>query len=175
MKTWMMSKAAGLTMASVALLGCLWQIVAMPEVAAQAAPASQAPAASVSAPPPVDEFDRVAMLWYRQRLAKSGAARGEEIFFMTCWICHNEYTIATTKIHAPSLKDLFASGRDISDDAIMGTIRRGGLRMPAYSPRLLSDQDLRDLVAFLRARCATSKGSCFDETNPPANPRYKAQ
>ena len=174
MKHWTMRRVAGLTTASVALLFCLWQIVAMPEVAAQAAPVSQAPAAS--APPQVDEFDRVAMLWYRQRLAKSGTARGEEIFFMSCWICHNEYTIATTKVHAPSLKDLFASsGQDISDDALMGIVRRGGLRMPAYPQRLLSDQDLRDLVAFLRARCATSKGSCFDETNPPANPRYKAQ
>jgi mono/diheme cytochrome c family protein len=174
MKAWTMRKAAWLTVASVALLCGPWLPGAMPEAAAQtAAPASQAPAASNV--PPVDEFDRVAMLWYRQRLAKSGAARGEEIFFMSCWICHNEYTISTTKIHAPSLKDLFASGQSFSDDAIMETVRSGGVRMPAYSPGLLNDQDLRDLVAFLRARCATSKGSCFDETNPPANPRYKAQ
>ncbi|OFW13780.1 MAG: hypothetical protein A3H29_03575 [Acidobacteria bacterium RIFCSPLOWO2_02_FULL_67_21] len=166
---------AVLTAAGAVLLFCLWQGIAAPQVSAQAqASPSQAPAASA---PQFDPYDRVARLWYRQRLASSGAERGREIFYMSCWMCHNEYTIDTTKIKAPRLSDTF-SRPGITDEQVTGIIRRGGLRMPGYPPSLLSDQDLRDVVAFLRETCAASAsqgGSCYDEMNPPANPRYKAQ
>jgi virginiamycin B lyase len=150
------------------------------EVAAQApAQAAQQPAAP-SPLPEIDEYDRVAQLWYRQRLARSGPARGQEIYYMSCWMCHNEYTIAADpKNHAPSLKDLFTSAA-VTDQAVMAKIRAGGPRMPAYAPGLLSDRDLRDLVAYLRDTCGTiptdaGGGGCFDERNPPPNPRYKAK
>jgi cytochrome c553 len=165
---------AALTTAGVVLLLCVWQSLGAPHVAAQAAQGAQTPAASA---PPFDPYDRVARLWYRQRLATSGVERGREIFYMSCWMCHNEYTIDTTKIKAPRLSETF-SRPGITDEQLMGIMRRGGLRMPAYPPSLLSDQDLRDVVAFLRQTCAASApqgGSCYDEMNPPANPRYKAQ
>ena len=39
-----------------------------------------------------------------------------------------------------------------------------------------SDQDVADVIAFLRETCATSDGgSCYDEMQPPPNPRYTAQ
>ncbi len=167
---------AVLTAAGAVFLLCLWQGVWGSQVAAQTPQTSQPQAPSASAPP-FDPYDRVARLWYRQRLASSGVERGREIFYMSCWMCHNEYTIDTTKIKAPRLSETF-SRPGITDEQIMGIIRRGGFRMPAYPPALLSDQDLRDVVAFLRATCAESAsqgGSCYDEMNPPANPRYKAK
>ena len=166
--------------ATAVFLLCICQSFGALDVSAQTtqpspAPPSQAPAAGT---PQFDPYDRVALLWYRQRLASSGAARGEEIYYMSCWMCHNEYTIETTQIKAPLLSELFKPGSNVSDERIIGMIRRGGVRMPAYPENLLSDQDVKDLIAFLRAKCAASApdgGSCYDEMNPPANPRYKAQ
>ena len=146
------------------------------DVAAQGAATPAAPAAA----PQIDEYDRVAQLWYRQRIAKSGPERGREIAYMSCWMCHNEYTIAADpKNHAPSLIGLFKNPA-VKDEMIMAKIRAGGPRMPAYPPTLLTDQDLRDVVAYLRQYCGKfpterGGGGCFDEHNPPPNPRYKGQ
>lgn len=178
MNSWTIGKA-GLTAAIATLLLCIWNVVATPEIAAQAAQGMPKPAAQ-AATPEIDEYDRVAQVWYQQRVAKSGPARGQEIYYMSCWMCHNEYTIAADPTnHAPSLKDLFKSG-GVTDEAVMSKIRGGGLRMPAYPPSLLTDQSLKDLVAYLREKCGTfptdaGGGGCYDERNPPANPRYKAQ
>jgi cytochrome c5 len=179
MKPRTVRNATLMTAAAVFLL-CLCQSFGVRDVSAQTTQGAQAPSSTGTAAgtPQFDPYDRVALLWYRQRLAPSGAARGEEIFYMSCWMCHNEYTVATTQIHAPLLADLFKPGSTVTDEAISGMIRRGGIRMPAYPPNLLSDQDVRDVIAFLRAKCAASAsegGSCYDEMNPPANPRYKAQ
>jgi mono/diheme cytochrome c family protein len=175
MNSWML-KTLWLPTAGAMLIFCVWNISATPSLAAQAA---QTPAAQ-TATPTIDEYDRVAQLWYRQRVAKSGPARGQEIYYMSCWMCHNEYTIAADpKNHAPSLKDLFKTNA-VTDQAVIAKIRAGGSRMPAYPPTLLTDDDLRDLVAYLREKCGTfptdaGGGGCFDERNPPANPRYKAR
>ena len=131
--------------------------------------------------PVIDPYDRLAQLWYRQRVAKSGVGRGQEIYYMSCWMCHNEYTIAADKAHAPSLKDLFKPENGVSDEAVTAKIRGGGLRMPAYPASVLTDQDIRDLLAYMRAKCGTfptgpkGGGGCYDENNPPANPLYKGQ
>ena len=186
MEPWTIRKVAGVTTASVVLLFCLCQIVGTRDVAAaQAAQAKEVPTfptsqpPSAAPPPQIDEFDRVAMLWYRQRLAKSGAARGEEIFFMSCWMCHNEYTIAADKNPAPSLKDLFKPENNVTDEAVIAKIRGGGPHMPAYPASVITDVDLKDLLSYLRTKCGTfptgSKGGggCYDENNPPPNPLYK--
>src|SRR5919106_7009808 len=145
MNSWIVKKV-GLAAAGAALVLCAWNIFAASAFAAQAAQQPAAPAA----PPLIDEYDRVAQLWYRQRVAKSGPARGQEIYYMSCWMCHNEYTIAADpKNHAPSLKDLFKTST-VTDQAVMAKIRGGGPRMPAYPPSLLTDDDLRDLVSYLR-------------------------
>ena len=169
-----MTRRVLMTAASAACLLCISQSFGGQDVSAQAPQAgqSQAPGAST---PQFDPYDRVALLWYKQRLAESGPERGKEIFYMSCWMCHNEYTAATTTVHAPLLDELFTRG-GVSDEALMARIRGGGFRMPAYSPAMLSDQDVTDVIAFLRETCATSDGgSCYDEMQPPSNPRYKAQ
>jgi mono/diheme cytochrome c family protein len=171
MNSWMLKKLWVAT-AGAALVLCLWNLFDTATVAAQQA--------ASPATPVIDEYDRVAQLWYRQRVAKSGPARGQEIYYMSCWMCHNEYTIAADpKNHAPSLKDLFKTDA-VTDQGVIAKIRAGGSRMPAYPPTLLTDDDLRDLVAYLREKCGTfptdaGGGGCFDERNPPANPRYKAR
>lgn len=173
MNSWTVKKA-GLAAIGAALVVCLAGIWTSSAVAAQGM------AKPAAAEPEVDEYDRVAQLWYRQRIAKSGPERGREIAYMSCWMCHNEYTIAADpKNHAPSLTNLFKNTA-VTDELVMAKIRSGGLRMPAYPPSLLTDQDLRDVVSYLRANCGKypterGGGGCFDEQNPPVNPRYKAQ
>ena len=138
-----------------------------------------APPEEVNRPPVLDPYDRLSQVWYRQRIATTGPARGQEIYYMSCWICHNEYTIAADKEHAPSLKDLFKPENAVTDDMVVAKIRAGGLRMPAYPATVITDQDLKDLLGYMRAKCGTfptgpkGGGGCYDENNPPPNPLYK--
>ena len=131
----------------------------------------------------VDEDDPNSLLWAMQRAGhESGWRRGQEIYYMRCWMCHNEYTIAAdTSPPAPSLRDLFkrplVGGQPMNDQNVAAYIRRGSARMPAYSAAVLSNADLSDLITYLREKCGTfsSGGGCFDEHNPPPNPRYRAK
>jgi hypothetical protein len=131
----------------------------------------------------VDEDDPNSLLWAMQRAGyKSGWQRGQEIYYMKCWMCHNEYTIAAdTAPPAPSLRDLFkrplVGGQPVNDQNVAAYIRRGSGRMPAYTSTVLSDADITDLVTYLREKCGTFRtgGGCFDEHNPPPNPRYRAR
>jgi hypothetical protein len=130
----------------------------------------------------VDEDDPNSQLWAMRRAGyTSGWQRGQELYYMKCWMCHNEYTIAADTAPAPSLRDLYqrqlVGGLPVNDQNVAAYIRRGSARMPAYSPAVLSDADVTDLVTYLREKCGTfsAGGGCFDEHNPPPNPRYRAK
>ena len=121
----------------------------------------------------IDEFDRTAQMWYYQRMAKHGWERGQEIYYMKCWMCHNDYTRkaeTNPAAAAPTLRDLYKrpklmSGQPVNDQTVTAQIRAGSARMPSYGA-VLNEKDLSDLVTYLREKC------CWDEMNPPANPRY---
>ena len=122
---------------------------------------------------PGQEYDRQTRLVGSLRAgAESGALRGEEIFYMRCWICHSEYVIVADHFPAPSLRNLYER---YDDETVRTIIRSGSLRMPTYGPQTLSDADLDDLVTFLRENCGVPEtgGGCFDEHNPPPNPFYQ--
>ncbi len=57
--------------------------------AAQAAP--QQPIAAAAKVMRTDDLQRSARLDHYKLLADSGAARGENIYFFKCWMCHNKY------------------------------------------------------------------------------------
>lgn len=140
------------------------------------------PAAGPAAPAAIDPDDRAAKIWYFQRLGTDGWQRGQEIYYMRCWICHNDYTVIAEPGAAPSLRDLFKratlrNGRPVTDENVAAFIRSGSARMPSYSPDYFKDKDLADLIVYLREKCGTfpTGGGCFDEHNPPANPQYRAK
>lgn len=166
-RTWV---AGALLILSVGLLLCTRDSGGKPVFAQTAASQS---AAAEAQEVPVDEYDRTAQLWHYQRLAKSGWERGQEIYLMKCWICHNDYTIrAEPNAAAPTLRDLYKrptlrSGQPVNDQTVAAAIRGGNSRMPSYGS-VLNDKDLSDLLTYLREKC------CWDEMNPPANPRYRA-
>ncbi len=121
---------------------------------------------------PVDPYDRNATLWASQRAgATRGWQRGQEIYYMKCWICHSEYIIAADPTPAPSLRDV---AKRLTDEQIATFIRNGTTRMPAYRYQL-TDADINDLLALFKEKCGTLPPGhgCFDEHNPPPNPLYR--
>ena len=115
------------------------------------------------------ELQRSSQIYTFKQSAESGPQRGEEIYYYKCWFCHNKY--AKT---GPWLGDLYKRGRlvtgqQVTDMAVTEKIRSGSANMPAYRYSL-NDRDIADLISYIReGRC------CFDEENPPANPRYRAR
>ena len=122
-----------------------------------------------------DPYQRSGDVFYMNRMGQAGWERGREIWYMKCWICHNEYTIKANNPQvapvAPTLKELYKrpvllSGKPVNDDTVKDQIREGSRQMPAYK-YVLTDKDLEDLVDYLRDHC------CWDEQNPPPNPRFR--
>jgi mono/diheme cytochrome c family protein len=129
------------------------------------------PPAAASKDVPIDANQRSAQVFYMQRFAKSGWQRGEEIYYMKCWICHNDYTIKAEKGAAPTLRGLFKreglwNGDAVNDETVTKQIRDGSSRMPGFR-YTLNDKDMSDLMAYLRDKC------CWDETKPEPNPKYR--
>jgi virginiamycin B lyase len=117
-----------------------------------------------------DTYQRSAEIFEMKTSATDGPRRGEEIYYVKCWFCHNPLA----QSGGPSLEGLFTrrtlgSGAPVTDATVIEKIRGGGPAMPAYR-HILTDTDLADLVSYLKdASC------CFDGTEPPANPRYAAR
>jgi mono/diheme cytochrome c family protein len=135
--------------------------------------AKPAPAPPPYTPPAtIDWYDRNARIWANKRAgAESGWERGRELYYMNCWMCHNEYVIAADTFPAPSLRDV---AKRLTDEQILVIVRNGSARMPAFRHHL-TDADIKDLISLFREKCGTfpTGGGCFDEHNPPPNPDYR--
>ncbi len=81
-------------------IGMVLYVGPMGRMAEAQVSSKQSPAASAKDTQDNDFQRSVAIYSYRV-LGKSGAARGEAIYYYKCWVCHNEYTKG-----APYLKDL---------------------------------------------------------------------
>jgi hypothetical protein len=120
----------------------------------------------------LDPYQRSGKIYYHKLMGKSGVERGQHIYYLKCWICHNEYAIESdAKNAAPTLKGLYArtqlrSGKPVNDENVKAKIADGGAGMPSYR-HTLNETDLADLVTYLREKC------CWDADNPPPNPAYK--
>jgi cytochrome c2 len=79
------------------------------------------------------------------------AAKGKEIFEQ-CAVCHNAAT--DEKKVGPGLKGLFkkaklASGKKLSDQAVLARINEGGGGMPSYKD-MLSEEEKANVLAYLK-------------------------
>ncbi len=127
---------------------------------------AQAPAPAAS-----NDLQRSAEVFTYSQAAKSGATRGEVIYYYKCWPCHNDYTRASGS-PAPTLKDIFkratlVTGVPVNDENVINQIRNGSPQMPSFGTTL-KDADIADLMAYLHNGC------CYEEINPPHNPWYRA-
>ncbi|MGH9678664.1 MAG: c-type cytochrome, partial [Candidatus Acidiferrales bacterium] len=135
-------------------------------------PAQAAPPNSVDPSGKVmhtDDLQRSYRLDHYELLATSGAARGENIYFFKCWMCHNKY--AKT---GPYLKELYKHssmmlGDPVTDENVAKQIKEGGPGMPAFGTTL-ADSEVADLVTYIKdGKC------CYEGEVPPANPLYTAE
>jgi mono/diheme cytochrome c family protein len=85
------------------------------------------------------------------------AARGQELFLRYCAGCHGEDGRGEAKTFRPSVGNLAVKELmdQVSDEYLFTVIRKGGAAvgknaaMPAWG-RQIPDQDIRDIVAFVR-------------------------
>jgi cytochrome c len=82
---------------------------------------------------------------------KGDPAKGKEVFEQ-CAGCHN--ADSTEKKLGPGLKGLYSkdklvNGKKPSDESVLQQVNEGGNGMPGYK-ELLSDQEKKDLLAYLR-------------------------
>src|SRR6266581_5799554 len=82
--------------------------------------APKPPKAAAAADVSTDDLQRSLRLDTYKILADSGAARGENIYFYKCWMCHNKYAKS-----APLLKNLYQRTNPPSDDAVTAKIKDG--------------------------------------------------
>ena len=144
---------------------CLWGVCAS-NFAAEDGAVSKARQPPVAA----DPYQRsVAIYTFRSFPGE----RGKELYFYTCWVCHNEYTNRDSHPPvAPLLTGLFnrpvlITGEALSEASVKQKIRLGGPGMPGFGA-MFSEAQLADLVAYLKSRSC-----CWDENNPPPNPAYR--
>ena len=97
--------------------------------------AGQSGSAASSAQPQYDKYQRSGDVFYMRRMGASGWERGREIWYMKCWICHNDFTREANDSNvapvAPTLKELYKrpvllSGQPVNDDTVKAKIRGGG-------------------------------------------------
>jgi streptogramin lyase len=101
-------------------------------------------------------------------ISDRGAARGENIYFYKCFVCHNHYAKG-----GPALTGLFhhaqlASGGPVNDQSVTSVIKRGAGAMPGFGYSL-TDADVEDLLSYFKV-----EGCCYEADHPPANPLYLA-
>ena len=128
----------------------------------------QGPARAEPAPPAKDYNQRALEIYEFRKATQSGPARGQEIYYYKCWMCHNE----NAQGGAPKLVDLYKranliSGDPVNDETVKAKILAGSANMPAYR-HTLNEGDLADLMSWLK-----DEKCCWNSDAPPLNPRYK--
>src|SRR5205807_2160290 len=111
---------------------------------------AQAQGAAPNTPAPSNELQRSVEVYNYNMAGKSGATRGEVIYYYKCWNCHNDYTHAAGS-PAPTLKGIFSranlvTGDPVNDDTVAKQIRQGSAQMPAFGTTL-KDADVADIIA----------------------------
>src|SRR2546427_773106 len=85
------SKFAGILFIIAA--GVLAAIPRLSGKAVMAQTASQSSSAVSDVDSQLDPYQRSGLIYYNKLLGKSGWERGQHIYYLKCWICHNEYAI----------------------------------------------------------------------------------
>lgn len=93
----------------------------------------------------VKHIEEVQKAEMRQQTARSENLTGEQVFIRSCNSCHPGGQAGI----GPSLAELNTSMPD--DDKLKALIRAGRGNMPPQSKTTINDQELNNLVAYLRS------------------------
>jgi mono/diheme cytochrome c family protein len=132
-----------------------------PAPVAPLAPASQTPSLPLvsTSPPAATET--------QSSLPSTGdPVAGQRLFASSCNLCHPSANAGIgPALHGPQF-----SARYSDDAAIAAVIRQGKGGMPAFSAGSLNDQDLANVVAYLRG---LGTGAVAPEPTPTPRPRAR--
>lgn len=73
----------------------------------------------------------------------TGAAAGERVYMQYCNMCHPGGNEAS----GPALKPLLPT---LSDEQIRTIVRKGKVPMPGYNEKSISDEQLTNLILYMR-------------------------
>jgi mono/diheme cytochrome c family protein len=137
------------------------------EAALRPAPvAPLAPAAQTPSLPIVPASPAASPQTSAGTVASGDAAAGQPVFSGLCNSCHpNANAGIGPALYGPQFTDRYPE-----DPALAAVIRQGKGGMPAFSTTQLSDQDLANLVAYLRG---LSSGAVAPEPTPTPRPRQR--
>lgn len=110
-----------------------------------------------------DDLQISAQHYFYKEVGDKGAKRGELIYGYKCFMCHQK-----NAQDAPHLAEFYKRSTP-TDETLAALIRNGSERMPAFK-YALSDDDIADVIAYLR-----SGTCCVEGENPPKNPYYLAE
>ena len=99
-------------------------------------------------------------------ITNGDAAAGKAVFATTCNSCHPNANAGI----GPALYGPQFAARYPDDAAVAAVIRQGKGGMPAFSSSQLSDQDLANVIAYLRG---LSSGAVAPEPTPTPRPRQR--
>jgi CxxC motif-containing protein (DUF1111 family) len=88
----------------------------------------------------------------------SGAGGLPRVFFTTCSACHSPIRGAVSSGAIPSLYAYAGSAADL-----VTTVRRGGKAMPAFTPAMVSDSELQEILGYFKGQAPTG-GRCDGAT-----------
>jgi hypothetical protein len=115
-----------------------------------------------------DSYQRSTNIYTYNVRAKSGPARGEELYYYKCWFCHNQYVKIGPQLGELYKRGTFASsGDEVTDRNVAAKIQEGGPGMPSFRTTM-KEPDISDLVSYIK-----SGNCCFNSQDPPPNARYR--
>ena len=133
-----------------------------PAPVAPLAPSAQTPSLPIASGSPSTASEQSA----GAPVAGGDAAAGQPVFGRLCNSCHPNANAGM----GPTLNGAQFASRYPDDAAVAAVIRRGKGGMPAFSTAQLSDQDMDDVIAYLRG---LSSGAVAAEPTPTPRPRYR--
>jgi virginiamycin B lyase len=101
-------------------------------------------------------------------LASRGPARGENIYFYKCFVCHNGYAKGGPALTGLLQRARLTVGGPVNDQSVGALIKDGTATMPGFR-HSLGDADVEDLLSYFK-----SASCCYEAEDPPANPQYLA-
>ena len=79
-------------------------------------------------------------------LTAGDPARGEVLYLSKCYGCHAPEAKGSVVLNTEDFKAHYAD-----DESIIAVTRAGSLPMPAFSEQMLSDQEMADIIAYIRS------------------------